>query len=62
MRVLQLGRGLDLSKEALPAEQGADCRVEHFQGDEALMTEVAGEINGRHPPAPELALEGVAVA
>jgi hypothetical protein len=61
VRVLEVGGDADLREEALTAEHGAQLGVEHFQGDEAVVPDVAGEIHRRHPAAAQLPLEGVAV-
>ena len=59
--VLEPGGELDLALEALGAERGGQLGVEHLERDRPLVLEVAGEIDGGHAPAAELALERVAV-
>jgi hypothetical protein len=60
--MLEPGGEVDLSKEALGAEGGGELGVEHLEGDGAVMAEIAGEPDGGHAPATELALEGIAVS
>ena len=60
--MLQTGRRVDLALEPLRAEARGQLGVEHLEGDEAVVLEVAGEEDGRHPAAPELSLDRVAVA
>ena len=55
-----LRRRLDLGEEALAAERGAELRVEHLDGDVAIVLEVVGEIDGRHATRAELPLDAVA--
>jgi hypothetical protein len=62
VRVLQTGDGLDLAEEALGPERGDEFRPEDLEGDGAVKAEVLGEIDGRHTPTAELALERVAIA
>ena len=59
--MLELGRKLDLAQEALGAERGGELGAEHLEGDQALVPQVAREIDRGHPALPELALDGVAV-
>ena len=51
----------DLSKEPIRPEDVGQLGVEHFQGNEAVMLEVAGQVDRRHAPASELPLDQVAV-
>ena len=60
--MLQAGRRVDLALEPLRAEGCAQLGVEHLEGDEAVVLEVAGEEDGRHPAAPEFPLDRVAAA
>ena len=62
VRVLEPGREADLAKEALGAESGGELGVEDLEGDGAVVLEVAGEEDGGHATAAELALERVTAA
>ena len=53
---------LDLAEEAVGPERHGQLGVQHLERDRAVVLEVAGEEDGRHPAAAELALEGVAGA
>src|SRR5712692_7417802 len=57
--MLQPGGDLDLAQEALSPQRGCQLRTEQLDGDGAPMLQVLGEIDRRHPPAPELSLDGV---
>ena len=59
--MLEAGGELDLAEKALGPERGGELGVEHLDGDRAVVLEVAGELDGGHAPATELALERVAV-
>ena len=60
--MLQPGREADLPLEALGAEAGGEMLVEELERDRPVVTEVLRQPNRGHAAAPELALEGVAVA
>jgi hypothetical protein len=60
--MLQPGGEADLALEALGAEAGGQVQVEELERDRSVVPEVLGEPDRGHPPAAELALEGVAVA
>ena len=60
--MLEPGGELNLVLEPLGAERGSELGVEHLERDRSLVLDVAGEIDRRHAPASELALEHVAVA
>ena len=57
--MLQIRRDADLAEEPLAAKHRAELWVEHFERDETLVFDVAGEIDGRHPAPPELAFDRV---
>ena len=61
MRMLQLRRGLDLGEEPLTPERCAKVRMQHLDGDIAVVLQVAREEDGGHPAGPELADDGVAI-
>jgi len=58
--MLQPGGEFDLSQEAFGPERGRELGVEDLERDRAVVLQVLGEEDRGHPPAPELALEGVA--
>jgi hypothetical protein len=60
--VLEPGGEANLALEALGPEGGGKLRAQDFQRNQAVVFEVASEVDSRHAPAPELALEQVAVA
>ena len=59
--VLEPGGELDLALEALGAERGGQLGMEDLERDRPVVLQVVGEIDRGHAPAPELALERVAV-
>jgi hypothetical protein len=61
MRMLQPGRGPDLPLEPLRAERRREVRMEHLERDRPVVPEVAGEPDGGHAAAAQLALELVSV-
>ncbi len=61
MRVLQACGGLDLLHEAVGAEHGGQLRFQDLEGNLAIVFEVFGEIDGRHPAFTEAALDPVAI-
>ena len=52
---------LDLGEESLAAEHGAELRLEHFDGDVAVVLHVVREVDGRHAAGAELSLDAIAV-
>ena len=61
MRVLEVGRGLDLAQEPLGADHGRELGPEHLDRHPAIVLEVLGQVDGGHAALAELALEAVAV-
>ena len=61
MRVLQVGRGLDLGEEPLGADHGGEFRPQHLDRYFALVPDVVCEVDGGHAALAELPLDGVAV-
>ena len=57
--MLERGRRPDFHHEALGAKHGGQLRLEHLDGDLALVPQVVSEIDGCHAPLPELALDAV---
>ena len=62
VRVLQAGGGLDLALEAVGAERLGQLGMEHLERDRPLVPEVVGQKDRGHAPAPEFALEAVAIS
>ena len=54
-------RDFDLPQEALGTERGGDLGAEDLDGDRTAVLEIPREIHRRHPAAPQLALQRVAV-
>ena len=61
MRMLQPGRGPDLPLEPLRAERRREVGMEHLERDWPVVPQIAGEPDGRHAAAAQLALELVSV-
>ena len=59
--MLQIRRHANLAEESLGAEHCAELGVEKLEGDEALMLDVAREIDRRHPAAAELSLDAITI-
>ena len=59
--MLETGGELDLPLEPVGADGDGELRKQHLQRDGAVVLEVAGEVDGGHPAATELALERIAV-
>jgi hypothetical protein len=59
--VVEAGRDTNLAEEPLRAERRHERRIEDLDGDLAIALEIAGEIDGGHPAATELALDPEAV-
>ena len=59
--MLQVRCRLDLGEEPLGAERGGEILMQDFDGDAALVFEIAREVDGGHPALPELPLDAVAV-
>jgi hypothetical protein len=60
--VLEACRELDLVLEALRAERRREFAVEDLERYEAVVLEIAGQVDRGHTPAAELPIEGVAIA
>jgi hypothetical protein len=52
-------RHLDFPEEPLGADLGGDLGSKDLEGDLAVVTEVPGQEDQRHPPFAQFALEGV---
>jgi hypothetical protein len=62
VRVGEAGGEADLAQEAVRAEGGCELRAHDLEGNEAVVPEVPGEVDGGHAAVPKLALDAVAVA
>jgi hypothetical protein len=62
VRVLQSRRDFDFAEESVAAQGHGQLGPKHLHRDLAVMPDVPRQINGGHPPAPELPLEHIAVA
>jgi hypothetical protein len=60
--MVQPGGGFDLAEKPLRAECDRKLGSENFDGDEATVLQVLGEVDNRHPAAAEFALDRVSVA
>ena len=59
--MLRSARGhADLAEESLGAEDGPELGTQELERDAALVADVAGEVNGRHAAATDLAIDVVA--
>ena len=61
VRVLQVGRGLDLGQEPLGANHGGQFGSQDLERDVAVVFDIVREIDGRHAAGAEFVLDGVAV-
>jgi len=61
VRVVEAGRDLDLAQKALGTECCGKLGLEHLDGYFAMVLQVLGEVDRRHPAVAELALDCVAV-
>ena len=59
--MLEPGGGPDLPLEPLRAKTGCQVQVEELERDRPVVPEIAGEPDGRHAAAAQLALELVTV-
>ena len=59
--VVQTGRNGDLAEKPLGSYGGGNLRLEHLDGDLAVVLEVLGEIHGRHPSGANRALDAIPV-
>jgi len=52
---------LDLAKEPLMPQRSGQVRSDHFDGDVAVMLQVAREVHCRHPAAAQLLPQSVSL-
>ncbi len=57
----QAGGDLDLALESLGADVGGEVRMENLDCDRTAVLSILRQVDGRHPPTPDLALEQVAL-
>src|SRR5437762_12613863 len=55
----EAGGGFDLPEKPLPPEGGRELRRQYLDRDGAMVLQVLREVDRCHPPAAELALDGV---
>ena len=60
VRVLQVGRDLDLGEEPLDADDRAELRLQDLERDLAVVPDVAREIDRRHSAFTHKAVDDVA--
>jgi hypothetical protein len=58
---LRFGGDFDLAEEAISADRVGQLGMKHLERHRAPVSEIAREIDGRHPTAAELALDIIAV-
>ena len=61
VRVLQVGRELDLGQEPLGADHGGELGPEDLERDAPVVADVLGEVDGGHAAGAGFAVEAVAV-
>ena len=59
--MVEAGGEPDLREEALATEHRGELRTQDLERDLPAVLHVPGEVDGGHAPAPELALERVAI-
>ena len=57
--MLKAGGQLNLALESLSPEIGCELRVEHFEGDGSIVSEVMRQEDRGHAPAAELTLQTI---
>ena len=60
VRVLQVGRGLDLSEEAFGPYYSSQLGLQDLERDLSLVLEVVGEVDRGHPALTKFTLDAVA--
>jgi hypothetical protein len=59
--MLQVGGKTNLGEEALGPDDRTQLRVQYFECNTAIVLQVAGEVDRRHPTGPDFPLDDVAV-
>ncbi len=60
--MLQTGCDGNFPEKALRAECDPELMAQELESDQAIMLQIAGEVNDGHPTAAQLALQAIAVA
>ena len=61
IRVLKIRRNSDFREKPLWTEHGAELRIQEFEGDRPLVTQILREINRRHSTGANFALDVVTI-
>ena len=61
VRVLQVGRELDLGQEPLGADDRGELGPKHLERHPPVVADVLGEVDGGHPAGADLPVEAIAV-
>ncbi|MBK6458003.1 MAG: hypothetical protein IPF87_18270 [Gemmatimonadetes bacterium] len=59
MWMLQIRGDADLSQKALDAQHGAELGAQHLERHLAVVPQVVGEVDGRHPAGPDLSIDAI---
>ena len=62
VRMAQVRGRRDLAKESLGADGGRELRVQHLDRHRAPVTQILGQVHGRHAARAQLALESIPIA
>jgi hypothetical protein len=62
VRVLEAGGDSDLAEKAFGAQCGRELRMEDFERDQAVVSEIPGAVDRGHATASEFFLEHIAIA
>ncbi len=62
VRVLEAGGHPDLLQEPLRPEDRGELLTQHFHRHLAVVPDVVGEVDGRHPTPADLTLDGIAAS
>ena len=60
MGMLQIRCGFDFGQESFGSNDRREFRLQHLQRDFALVLEVGGQVDRRHPALTEFGLDAVA--
>src|SRR5688500_11518573 len=58
--MLEVGSDPDLAEKTVGSEYRAQLREQHLESDVPVVPEIARQVDGRHPAAAYLAVDGVA--
>jgi hypothetical protein len=59
--VLQVGGDLDLGEDPFHAPHRAQLGIQGLEGGPAIVPDVTGKKDGRHPAASDFAVDGAAI-